>query len=349
MEPIPEPPLAPLPRKVMNAIASSLINGLLRVKPVANFAKARARSMMIDRAESLGIYWRAELKALQQRQGSPASAKAASSPPHDLPQPQSLEIHPLWEQALEAIANPDLTYPDYYLTSFHAYEAGNLGWLPAMEVDVAARAVHARIWPEGDERAGIVGDDQLRLSYHQILLEHLPAAPQHIVDLGAGTGRSTFSLQKTFPHAQLSGVELSPYFLAVAQYLEQPSAQRINWHHAPAEATGLSADCADLVSACLIFHELPAIAAQKIIQEAYRLLKPGGYFAIMDMNPTCDVFSRMPPYLLTLLKSTEPYLDQYLSLEMTAAFQTAGFTAPKIVINSPRHRTIIGQKGSKMG
>ncbi len=306
----------------MNAIASSVINGLLSVKPLAKFAKNRARTMMMDRAEGLGVYWRDEVKALQARPG--------------------------WEDELKAIANPNITYPSYYTTSFHAYDEGNLGWLPAMEVDVAARAVHARIWPAGDPRGGINGDASLRESYHQVLKQTLSTAPKSIIDLGCGAGRSTVTLQETFPAAQLTGVDLSPYFVTVAQHMaRQPLASeghQIRWVHAPAEETGLPANAADLVSVCLVFHELPKSAAEAIIAEAYRLVKPGGHFAIMDMNPQCETFTKMPPYILTLLKSTEPYLDQYFALNMEAAFQAAGFDKPTTVANSPRHRSIIAQK-----
>ncbi len=307
----------------MNAIATSVVNGLLSIKPLAKFAKGRARTMMMDRAETLGVYWRDEVQALQERPG--------------------------WEDDLRAIANPNITYPSYYTTSFHAYDEGNLGWLPAMEVDVAARAVHARIWPEDDARGGINGDASLRESYHQVLKETLPVVPKSIIDLGCGAGRSTVTLQETFPGARLTGVDLSPYFVTVAQHMERELANdkaAIQWLHAPAEETGLPADSADLVSVCLVFHELPTSAAQAIIAEAYRLVKPGGHFAIMDMNPQCETFLKMPPYILTLLKSTEPYLDQYFSLDMSAAFQSAGFSKPEIVTNSPRHRSIIGQKKS---
>ncbi len=303
-------------------IASSLVNGLLSVKPLAKVAKNRARTMMMDRAEALGVYWRDEVKALQDRPG--------------------------WEAELKAIANPNITYPSYYTTSFHAYDEGNLGWLPAMEVDVAARAVHARIWPENDPRGGINGDASLRNSYHQVLKKTLPDVPKSIIDLGCGAGRSTVTLQETFPSAQLTGVDLSPYFVTVAQHMEPQlaggEASAIRWVHAPAEETGLPANAADLVSVCLVFHELPTTAAEAIIAEAYRLVKPGGHFAIMDMNPQCETFTKMPPYILTLLKSTEPYLDQYFALDMNAAFQSAGFDQPVIVANSPRHRSIIGQK-----
>ncbi|WP_346292905.1 class I SAM-dependent methyltransferase [Sphaerothrix gracilis] len=305
---------------VVPSLTSRAVNGLLAVKPLANIAKSRARKMMIDRAESIGVFWRDEVKALQQR---------------DRPD----DFAPDWQSDLAALQNPDLAYPDYYVTSFHAYEEGNLGWTPAMEVEVAARAVHARIWPE----AGAQGDTCLRQSYHDVLTAHLPTSPQAIVDLGCGVGLSTFALRHTFPQAQLTGIDLSPYFLAVAQYRDRQRSASINWLHAAAEATPLPSVSCDLVSACLVFHELPKTAAIAIIQEARRLLRPGGHLAIMDMNPHSEVFAKMPAFVLTLLKSTEPYLDQYFGLDMPQVMQASGFTTPVQVQNSPRHRTFIAQ------
>jgi SAM-dependent methyltransferase len=309
-----------------------LANGFLAIKPLAALAKNRARSMMIERAESIGVYWRDEVKRLNARGGESAFADQ-------------------WSQALADIQNADLVYPDYYITSFHAYEEGNLGWQPAMEVEVAAKAVHARIWPD----AGAQGDAQLRQSYHDVLKSNLATAPTNIVDLGCGVGMSSETLQATFPGTQLTGVDLSPYFLAVAQYRQRPvpnaatavtaptSSPPIHWHHATAEATGLPQGQFDLVSACLMFHELPQAAAIAIIQEARRLLQPGGHLAIMDMNPTCETFAKMPPFVLTLLKSTEPYLDEYFSLDFEQTCRAAGFASPTVVENSPRHRTLIAE------
>ena len=50
---------------------------------------------------------------------------------------------------------------------------------------------------------------------------------------------------------------------------------RLHFLHGAAESTGLPAGSYDLVSACLLFHELPASAARDILKEAARLLKPG--------------------------------------------------------------------------
>lgn len=306
--------------KTAPRLASRLVNGVLSIKPLAKLAKNRARSMMIKRAETIGVYWPKEVKALKARGGT-------------------AEFSPEWEAELAQVQNPNLKYPDYYLTSFHAYEEGNMGWEPATEVEVAAHAVHARIWPE----AGAQGDAMLRQSYHNVLKSQILAEPKDILDLGCSVGMSTFALQETYPNAKVTGLELSPYFLTVARYKGQQRQAQINWVHAKAEETGLPDASFDLVSACLVFHELPQSAAIAIFQEARRLLRPGGHFTIMDMNPKSEIYAKMPPYILTLLKSTEPYLDQYFALDIEKAMVAAGFHPPTITPNSPRHRTIIAQ------
>lgn len=294
-------------------LASRLVNGILAIKPLANFAKTRARKMMIERAESIGVPWRDNVRQLS-----------------------NLE----WETHLGAVENPDVQYPDYYTTSFHAYDEGNLSWKAAWEVESASHAVHAQIWSKG--KGDVRGDYMLRDNYNQAIEKQLDISPNTILDLGCGAGMSTFALQEIYPQAQITGVDLSPYFLAIARYRAQPK-QNVRWIHAAAESTGLPDNSFDLVSACLMFHELPTNAAQAIIVEARRLLRPGGYLAIMDMNPASETFVKMPPYILTLLKSTEPYLDRYFALDMETALVNAGFTIPSITFNSPRHRAIIAR------
>ena len=293
-------------------IASHLVNRFLAIEPLANFAKHRARKMMVKRAEAIGVPWRDNVQELSDRN---------------------------WECELAAIQNLNIQYPDYYTTSFHAYDEGNLSWKAAWEVESAARAVHAKIWSDGD----VGGDSMLRQSYHRAVQEQLSIDLGDVLDLGCGVGMSTFALQEVYPQARVTGLDLSPYFLSVAKYRGRESHQDIRWIHAAAESTGLPDNSFDLVSACLVFHELPATAARSMIAEARRLLRSGGYLTIMDMNPQSEVFQKMPPYVLTLLKSTEPYLDQYFALNMKQVFTEAGFTIPDIMVNSPRHRTIVAK------
>jgi ubiquinone/menaquinone biosynthesis C-methylase UbiE len=300
-------------------LVSQLVNSLLSIEPLARFAKYQARELIIKRAESIGVAWRDDVKFLRSRGGVEA-------------------LSPQWEADLAKITNPNLEYPKYYLTSFHAYDRGNMSWDAAMEVEVAAYSVHAKIFAA----TGKNGDTQLRQSYHDLITQTLPTPPQQILDLGCSVGMSTFAMQAVYPEAHLTGLDLSPYFLSIANYrTEQQQSPQINWVHAAAESTGLPSASYDLVSLFLICHELPQTATHQIFQEAKRLLKPGGHITIMDMNPASEIYSQMAPYILTLLKSTEPYLDRYFTLDIAQALIDAGFQPPTITANTPRHRTVI--------
>ena len=296
-------------------LTSNLVNRVLSIKPLFDFAKHQARDMMIKRAQKIGVNWHQEVEKLQARD---------------------------WTNDLAQVQNPQLTYPNYYLTSFHAYETGNMSWQAAFEVESAAYAVHAKVWP--DLLAD--GDAKLRQSYHHILKTFITQTPKDILDLGCSVGMSTFALQAIYPQSQITGLDLSPYFLAVANYRSQKSPQyqnSINWLHAAAESTGMPDNSYDLVSIFLMCHELPQSATQKIFVEARRVLRPGGHLTIMDMNPQSEIYKKMPTYVFTLLKSTEPYLDDYFTLDMEKSLIDAGFKSPSMTSNSPRHRTVIAQ------
>lgn len=343
------------------SVMSRLVTSILGIKPVFSLAKRQARAMMVKRAASMGVNWPAEVQALRSRQLDSSSLDGAS-------------LHPDWEKERVQLQNNDLVYPDYYVRSFHAYEEGNLGWLPAMEADVAGKTVHAKIW----EGAGARGDRLLRKSYYDVVQTTLAEAPDNILDVGCSAGHSLFGLRDRYPHAHCTGVELSPYFLTVAQYFESlhngipplsgqdvsvsssdsgtvaldfttPLTSPVNslhpicWVHAAGEATGLEDASFDLASICLVLHELPSDATRQLLREMRRVLKPGGHLAIMDMNPSAEVYATMPPYVLTLLKSTEPFLDEYFSLDLEQAIYDAGFTRPSVTCNSPRHRTVMAQ------
>ena len=197
--------------KPTDRIASQLVNSLLSIKPIAKFAKYQARELIIKRAESIGVAWRDDVKFLRSRGSSEA-------------------FSPQWETDLAQITNPDLEYPKYYLTSFHAYDRGNMSWDAAMEVEVAAYSVHAKIFAE----TGKTGDTQLRQSYHDLILKTLPTPPQTILDIGCSVGMSTFAMQKVYPAAQLTGLDLSPYFLAIANYRAEQQSTQINFVLSPA-------------------------------------------------------------------------------------------------------------------
>ena len=297
----------------LSALTTSLVNLLLRLKPLAKILKWQARKMMVKQAEQIGVSWEETVKQLRDRN---------------------------WQEELDRVQNSQLTYPEYYLRSFHGYDRGHLSWNAAWECEVAARTVHSRLW----QNLGKEGDPQLRQNYHDLLGAYLTCSPQDILDLHCTAGMSSFALQAIYPQAQVTGLDFSPYYLAVASYNSQARKDSINWVHALPESTGLPAASFDLVSAFLFFHELPQSATLQVLAEMYRLLRPGGCFAMMDINPHAEFYQKIPAYVLTILKSTEPYLDEYFTLDFKQALSTTGFQQIEITAHSKRYRAVLARK-----
>ena len=148
----------------------------------------------------------------------------------------------------------------------------------------------------------------------------------------------------------MTGLDLSPYMLSVASLRDQQqeagarSGPERAWVHGLAEATGLEGASVDLYAASFLFHELPQDATAAVLAEAFRVLRPGGVFALTDNNPRSEVIQKLPPALFTLMKSTEPHSDEYYVLDTEAAMRAAGFEEVVTVPTDPRHRTVLGLK-----
>jgi ubiquinone/menaquinone biosynthesis C-methylase UbiE len=189
----------------------------------------------------------------------------------------------------------------------------------------------------------------------QLLQEQGARPVADILDVGAATGLSSLALLAAFPGAAVTGIDLSPHFLAVGRHLQAQraaaappgaAAERLELVHAAAEDTRLPAHSFDLVSVCLVCHELPAAASRAVFAEAWRVLRPGGTLAIMEMDPGSEAFRRVlsNPIPYAVFKSTEPYLTEYVGLDLAAAIVGAGFAPPAQLANSPRHRTVVALK-----
>lgn len=94
---------------------------------------------------------------------------------------------------------------------------------------------------------------------------------EHLIDLGTGTG----TIARRFARAGLNvtGLDPSPGMLAAAECLAADEALTINWVEGRAEATGLSDQSAEIVTAGQCWHWFDCEAAAR---EVFRLLKPGG-------------------------------------------------------------------------
>lgn len=301
-------------------LLSHCVNLLIQTKPIYALMKRQARQVLINTAEKHGIPWRQNVQHLERS---------------------------TVQERFAPITNEHLTYPDYYQVPFHAYDQGNLCWLAAFEAESATYAMALRVWPQ-EVLTWEDAQDRLRSSFHQVLAQHCSQPVRDILDLGCSVGISTRYLHRFYRDRQnhpvrTVGLDLSPYMLAIAQYRDHPQ-EIAEWRHALAEKTGFADHSFDLVTLQFLIHELPRTATRSIFQEVLRILRPGGYLALVDNNPKSPVIQNLPAALFTLMKSTEPWSDDYYTFDVEGALQSVGFVSQTTVASDPRHRTIVACK-----
>jgi hypothetical protein len=66
----------------------------------------------------------------------------------------------------------------------------------------------------------------------------------------------------------------------------------------------------------------------------------------MDMNPRSIFFQKFAanPFAFAAFKSTEPWLNEYVTMDLEQTLVECGFRDVKVLENSPRHRTVVAYK-----
>jgi SAM-dependent methyltransferase len=386
---LPQPP----PPLVLGAVEA-----LFKVRPLFDAATRRARATIIERAAAIGVDWSAETSALRAAEGDWEGAiarcvdegtrAAGGRSLRGLAYPSYYTVpfhaYPQGNLSLDAALEVGVASASVHATVFASS--------PSSSSSSSSAGAAAPSAP--DPR----GDDRLRSGYSSACLSLLrelesegllsfavpspaaddeeggeqqaaagtapAAATLRVVDFGAATGLSSLELARALgPSSHVTGVDLSPHFVAVGRVemarrrlaaaaapapagaAAPPPHERVSLLHGAIEDTGLPGASFDVVSMCLVAHELPRAATRDALREARRLLKPGGALCLMDMDPLSPAFRRIysNPFALAAFKSTEPWLTEYVSLDALAAVADAGFDGASVRARacSPRHRAIV--------
>lgn len=104
-----------------------------------------------------------------------------------------------------------------------------------------------------------------------------------ILDFGCGVGNSLPHLRRHFPHAAITGLDVSRRSLAVARQRFPDLGEFVRFDG----CGGLPFETAsfDLVLAACVFHHIPAGEHLGIFCEWRRILKPSGTAVVFEHNP----------------------------------------------------------------
>lgn len=208
---------------------------------------------------------------------------------------------------------PDQHYPDYYVDiDFHRQSNGI--WRD--DKGAAIYAMGARVIHVGKN------DD---FGLHDVFARDIDLeAPVEILDLACGFGKTTLSLKKRFPEARVEGIDLSAPCLRLGRRMATEKDLKIDWRQGNIEALPYEDESFDLVTTTMTLHELPLKSISQSLEEARRVLKPGGVLIALENplvgEPLRDVLMHYHSQIIL-----EPFHYDFRRADMVEYAQNAGF------------------------
>jgi ubiquinone/menaquinone biosynthesis C-methylase UbiE len=206
-------------------------------------------------------------------------------------------------------APPPGRYPRYYLQNFHFQSDGYLSAASAerydhqVEVLFGGAAAAMRRQALVPLKRALGGRDR----------------EARLLDIGCGTGQFLREVKRNHPRLYVTGLDLSPHYLAVARRLLEPWS-RTRLVAGPAETMPFAAGEFDAVVAIYLFHELPPRVRRAVVTEIRRVLKPGGVAILVDSLQKGDepLYDAMLDYFPIAFH--EPYYASYVNEDLDRLF-----------------------------
>lgn len=286
---------------------------------VEEFAAAGARPGSVTEADtplhSLRLYpWFSHLERVQQKMLWKIAGDAVIARREDLLDQLTDATGPG-----ELVLDPDVPLPDWYTDyDIHVQPGGVFSDdLSAYVYEFGARIVMLR--------------DNDGYKFHQLFTTTaLPEIPEarRVVDLGCGFGKSTRPLKLRYPTAEVIGVDLAAPGLRLAHADTGEAGLDISYRQADARKTGLEDGSCDVVTGTMLLHEMPESVIKETIEEAARLVRPGGTIAFLEFQPTGDPLRDATIYEHAE-RNNEPFLRDLFGSDLIAMCTEAGLTGAR--------------------
>ncbi|MEH2233391.1 MAG: class I SAM-dependent methyltransferase [Nostoc sp.] len=159
--------------------------------------------------------------------------------------------------------------------------------------------------------------------FRQLALQGLTIhSDSQVLDLCCGSGQTTEFLVKTSQN--VTGLDASPKSLQRAR-LNVPEASYVE---AFAEEMPFADNLFDVVHTSVALHEMQPQQLRKIINEVYRVLKPGGVFTLVDFHaPTNPIFWPGISVFLLLFETETAW--ELLKTDLAELLAKTGFKVSK--------------------
>lgn len=216
--------------------------------------------------------------------------------------------------------SPDLAMPDYVTRTDTHQQPGGLWRHPVN--------AYALAWYTTGLSFALSNPDELVDFYAARIkqrCDRLGLNPEVILDEGCTAGRSTRAIERVFPSAKIIGCDVCEGSLRLGALRAIEEGSTIQLFQCNVEALDCPDQSLDVVASHWLWHELPPTAIAQSIQEAARVLRPGGLFVAYDMIAAAG--GAVGRWLLSgyAARNNEPYAHTLLDFDWRAALAHSGF------------------------
>lgn len=184
--------------------------------------------------------------------------------------------------------DPNFKYPEYFSTVEFHIQPGNYHADP-----LAGYIYHygTKVFFTGRNN-----NDDVQRQFVTTLPTPKDGQVRKIIDIGGSVGQTATALKERFPQAEVFGTDISAAMVRYSHKRAIDLGLDVHFQQRAAEDLfGHADNSADIVTAFIVFHEIPGHIAERVVKEAYRVLRPGGLFVIMDFkNSTSGDFANAP-------------------------------------------------------
>lgn len=174
--------------------------------------------------------------------------------------------------------------------------------------------------------------------FRRLALQGLTILPEtKVLDLCCGSGQATQILVEYSQN--VTGLDASPLSLKRARQ-NVPQAEYVE---AFAEDMPFADNIFDFVHTSVAMHEMAPQQLRKILNEVYRVLKPGGTFAMVDFHPPTNPLFWPPISLFLWLFETETAW-QLLQTDLPKLLEEIGFQQKKQILYAGGSLQVIQMK-----
>lgn len=215
--------------------------------------------------------------------------------------------------------DPDFIYPDYAKVDIHIMPGGYTGSdIAGLLYDQGTRVFFD----------GAADQDDLHISLAEKTSVPADGTVTRVLELGCSVGQLSCALKRRFPKAEVWGIDIGAPMVRYAHWRAIQHGADVHFAQMASESLTFPDEHFDLVTAHILFHEIPVEVIRETLRETFRVLRKDGTFVLWDFATATD---RDPSYTgfmgqMDAIDNGEPYALGFARCGVEDMIERTGFT-----------------------